>query len=118
MILHEVYILVSDIDGTSLFSVIHDVDASVTKLNHGLVTTQDWPVNGKWLLILQLMMSTKKSCIVKQIIKKVCHPSHYFDNQWIENLVIVCLVVSTPPPVRPPPPLKLRFFLEPRKFFI
>lgn len=48
MILHEVYILVSDIDGTSLFSVIHDVDASVTKLNHGLVTTQDWPVNGKW----------------------------------------------------------------------
>ena len=61
-------------------------------------------------------MSTKKSCIVKQIIKKVCHPSHYFDNQWIEKLVIVCIVVSTPLPSVPLPRWNSDFSLNLESF--
>ena len=34
-------------DGTSLFSVIHDVDASPATLNNDLVKIQEWPYNWK-----------------------------------------------------------------------
>ena len=64
-------------DDTSLFSVIHDVDASPATLNNDLVKIQEWAYN--WKMSFNATLNND--------LRKVFHPNLSFNDQPIERSV-------------------------------
>ena len=73
-------------DDTSLFSVIHDVDASSATLNNDLVKIQEWAYNWKMSFNPDKNKQAKE-VIFSRKLRKVFHPNLSFNDQPIERSV-------------------------------
>ena len=73
-------------DDTSLFSVIHDVDASSATLNNDLVKIQEWAYNWKMSFNPDRNKQAQE-VIFSRKLRKVFHPNLSFNDQPIERSV-------------------------------
>ena len=73
-------------DDTSLFSVIHDVDASSATLNNDLVKIQEWAYNWKMSFNPDKNKQAQE-VIFSRKLRKVFHPNLSFNDQPIERSV-------------------------------
>ena len=74
------------VDDTSLFSVIHDVDASSAALNNDLVKIQEWAYN--WKMFFNPDRNEQaQELIVSRKIRKDFHLNLSFNDQPIERSV-------------------------------
>ena len=73
-------------DGTSLFSVVNNVNVSAFKLNNDLVKIRDWIFNWKYRLA-QILLNKQKRLLFQQkkIIIPGIHPALSLNNSLIEQ---------------------------------
>ena len=73
-------------DGTSFFSVIHDVDASSATLNNDLVKIQQWVYN--WKMFFNPGRNKQaQEVIFSRKLRKIFQPNLSFNDQPIERSV-------------------------------
>ena len=71
-------------DDTSLFSVIHDVDASANELNNDLYQINKWAF--QWKMSFNPDPSKQaQEIIFSRKTKKICHPSLRFNNSIVSQ---------------------------------
>ena len=71
-------------DDTSLFSVIHDVDASANELNNDLYQINKWAFQWKMSFNPDPSKQTQE-IIFKRKTRKICHPSLRFNNSIVSR---------------------------------
>ena len=71
-------------DDTSLFSVIHDVDASANELNNDLYQINKWAFQWKMSFNPDPSKQTQEIIFSKKT-KKICHPSLRFNNSIVSQ---------------------------------
>ena len=88
MTFHQVYTMILNCfaDGTSLFSEVHNVDASHPTLNNDLVKIQEWAYNWKMFFNRDRNKQFQKVTFSRKT-KKSFHPNIYFNNQSTERSV-------------------------------
>ena len=71
-------------DDTSLFSIVHDPNATANDLNNDLAKINDWASNGKWILILTLVKKLRRFFFSRKI-KSQNHPCLHFNNNPVNQ---------------------------------
>ena len=72
-------------DGTSLFSIVRDINTSAAHLNNDLRKISNWAF--QWKMSFNHDPSTRaQEAIFSRKLQKISHPSIYFNNNPIEQV--------------------------------